>query len=182
VRQFGSVVSEYYAPPELKAEGPRFNLDFVLRFVDEATMPEHRSFCAPVLPNTMGAEVFVTVDAVTGTPLMTELLSGEAFPLSYFESHVATVEAELAKQNMKISIAECAYLRIFVVSRDICFLFFPKELSPVLSGGRVNLRMDDEGVIDTYVLGNDLVCVDGWITTDVPNSEWQLVAEPTDDG
>lgn len=172
------VLSEYHAPPQLGPQQPRFNIDFVLRFVEPAAMPEHKSFCARVLPNTMGAEVFVTVDAATGQPVMTELDSGEAFPLKYFKLYTDLVESELANLKVPMHFQASGYCRVFVIEGDICFLSFPDDTAPAIRGEKVVLQDDDDSSIVSYVERNQLVCVDGWMKTNIPRSDGCLVAEP----
>src|ERR1700682_1384962 len=58
---------------------PRFNNDYMLQFVDD--LRNFESCSSTVLPNTSGADVFVTFDKHTSRPLRTELLAGEAFPI-----------------------------------------------------------------------------------------------------
>lgn len=181
LRQIGPVLSEYYAPPRRGPQHPHFNTDFVLRFVEQGSMPEHRSFCSRVMPNTMGAEVFVTVDAKTGQPLMTELDSGEAFSLKDFNPYIETIEFELTHLNLPLQFKATSYCRVFVIENDICFLAFPDDDVPVQRGNRNVLRDDAESSIISYATEGKLVCVDGWIKTDVAESEWHLVAEPVDE-
>lgn len=176
-----TVLSEYHAPPRTGAKRPYFNADFVLRFVEPAVWPEHKSFCARVLPNTLGAEVFLTVNAATGQPLMTELDSGEAFPLKYFRRFTDEVERELAKLNAPMRFQASSYCRVFVVGSDICFLSFLDDILPSTRGNRLVLRDDGDASVISYVVGEQFVCVDGWMKTDVPSSDRFLVAEPLGD-
>ncbi len=130
----------------------------------------------------MGAEVFVTINTVTGEPVMTELLSGEAFSLKYYRRYADQVEAEIARLGVPLRFRRAEYCRMFVIGGDVCFLLFPDDSEPSVRGTRKLLRDDDAGVIAAYVEGDELVCVDGWLQTEVPErGEWVLVAEPVDE-
>lgn len=172
----GPVLSEYYAPPRRSLHDCHFNTDFVLRFVERGAMQDHQSFCARVMPNTMGAEVFVTVDTGTSQVLMTELDSGEAFSVDDFKPYVDLVESELAGLGFLIGFKSSRYCRVLVVENDICFLVFPDEPEPVMRGAKKVLRKEAKSEIVSYT-DDHLVCVDGWIHTTTPDSEWILAAE-----
>jgi hypothetical protein len=135
-----------------------------------------KSFGASILPNTIGADVFVTVDEQTSQPLMTELLGGEAFSLKYFKEHVEKVEDRLAELSHPIDLRRTSYCRIFVIENDICFLAFPNDAIPVIRGERELLVADVESSIACSMEGADLVYVDGWIRTYVAESERKLEA------
>ena len=83
----GPVVVEYYVPPRTSSR-VRFNNDFSLQFVSNERLASFKSLGSSILPNTVGVDVFVTVDEQTCQPLATELLGGEAFSMRYFKEHV----------------------------------------------------------------------------------------------
>jgi hypothetical protein len=176
---FDPVVLEYYAPPRTRCR-VRFNNDYFLRFVAAENLRETKSYGSPVLPNTLGADVFLTVDELTSRPLMTELLAGEAFSIKYFKEHIEKIEDSLARLSHRVQFRKCAYSRVFVIENDICFLAFPEMPAPAMRGNRQPLASGAEGSIVSYVDGTELVCVDGWIRTYVPSSEWKLEAIPID--
>jgi hypothetical protein len=177
--QFEDVMIEHYSPPRFSTGG-HFNLDYYLQFVEDAAIRNCRSFCARVLPNTMGAEVFVTIDKDTSRLLRMELLCGEAFPIKYFRQHIDQIEDELRRLSVSVRLGRSAYCRVFVIENDICFLAFPSDSSPVMRGEKRVLHSSAESAIECYVDSGDLVCVDGWIRTHVADSEWKLVAEVQD--
>jgi hypothetical protein len=129
----------------------------------------------------MGAEVFVTVDAETGRPLMTELDSGEAFSLKDFNPYIERIEFELGRLRLPMRFKASSYCRVFVIGDDICFLAYSDDVVPVNRENRNVLRTDIEASVVTYTVDDKLVCVDGWIKTDLVASEWFLVAEPEDE-
>ncbi len=102
------VKSEYYAPPRLSRHKPGVNLDFVLRFIDAESLPPSRSYCAPVLPHSMGAEVFVTIDAATQQLLLTELDWTQARRSPLNTSIVTSLQLKLNSQGW---IARCPSAR-----------------------------------------------------------------------
>jgi hypothetical protein len=170
------VVGEYYAPPRVAMPGPRFNLDFVLRFVEKDAIIDHNSYCARVLPGTLGAEVFVTVDAHTGQPLMTELDSGEAFGLKDLRRYVDQVEAELDRLEGSLRLRDCEYCRMFVIEGEICFLCFLEQPEPALRGRRDALRDDGAAALVCYREDGRVLGVDGWLKTEVPETDRYVVA------
>lgn len=173
------VVREHYYPMSSTAT-KHFNIDFMLEFIAADELKDFKSHCASVLPNTLGAEVFVTIDVRSSRPLLTELISGEAFPIRYFKTYILAVEATLGRSLLNVNLGNCAFCRIFVVGNDICFLASPTDRIPAQRGQRSQLRTGEEESIDAYFEGNELVCVDGWIRTEVKQSEWKLVATPED--
>lgn len=179
VRTPDRVAIEYYAPPRT-SKAISFNSDFFLQFVEMEDLKDFRSVCCPVRPNTMGAEVFLTLDKMTGAPLRAELIAGEAFEAEYFSSEIERIEREVSRTGISVNIAQSKYARVFIVENEICFLVFPDEPEPTMRGKRVALTEGIESSIMSYVARDKLVCVDGWIKTEVAASEWFLVAEPED--
>jgi hypothetical protein len=173
--RFENVVTEHYSPSRTSSKS-RFNLDFYLQFVEDCEIKNCQSFCARVLPNTLGAEVFLTVDEETSRPLRIELLCGEAFPIRFFGDFVQQVENKLTQLSVSVKLDRCAYCRIFVIEDDICFLAFPKEPTPIARGESHLLDVGTESSIACRIDAGDIVCVDGWIRTIVGDSEWKLVA------
>lgn len=174
------VLFENYYPRRASAK-THFNSDFALEFVAFEELENYKSYCAPVLPNSIGAEVFVTVDVDTLRLLRTEYLAGEAFSLSDFKSYIAIAESALRRYSLSVSFSRCAFCRVFVIEGDICFLVFPRETCPVLRGQPLEVRNSEEESCVVYMDGEELVCVDGWIRTEVAHSEWKLMAVPEDE-
>jgi hypothetical protein len=173
----GAVVLEEYCPPRTSSR-VRFNNDYFLQFVSREDMKDAKtkSFCAPVLPNTLGVDVFVTVDEHTSRLLMTELLGGEAFSMYYFREHIEKIEVRLAQLSHPINLRKTSYCRIFVIEHDICFLAYLNDAAPVVRGKRELLCADAESSIACSTEGNQVVYVDGWIRTHIEESERKLEA------
>ncbi|MFC1597752.1 hypothetical protein ACFL5Q_07435 [Planctomycetota bacterium] len=181
-----------------------FNADFLLKFADRhVTEFEYVCGMSSILPNTLGAEVFLTVEKTIYRPLMLELIGGEAFPIGYFGRYIRDVEAMLhhlavsaGRQTLtqsdssdsieagvrldgslrKLSFKQAAYSRILVVGSDICFLVCPDATSPVMRGVRHTLVCSPRCEIDCFLSGSEISCLDGWVSAEVPTSEYKLVA------
>jgi len=175
LKSFDPIVTEYYAPPR-SSSGIRFNNDFFLQFISSDKLQNIKSFNASILPNTIGADIFLTVDRNTCTPLRTELLAGEAFSIKYYKEYVGQIEKRLSQLSHQVHLNKCAYLRIFVIENDICFLAFPQETTPVMRGEKHILSNDEESVIVSSSENDEVVYFDGWIRTQVIESEHKLVA------
>lgn len=171
------VVAEYYAPPR-SPTGVRFNTDYFLQFVpdDERKHIKTKSYCVNVLPNTVGVDVFVTIDEQSSQLVMTELLGGEAFPMKYFKEHIENIENRLARLSHPIDLRRSSYCRIFVIENDICFLAFPNHTMPVVRGEREPLCADAESLIVCSKEAGNIVYLDGWIQTYVAESNRKLEA------
>jgi hypothetical protein len=171
------VVREYYAQPRT-ASSVRFNNDYFLEFASNEYIKTAttKAYGAVILPNTLGVHAFVLVDDQTSRPLMTELLGGEAFSLRHFKDHADKVEGRLAQLSRPIDLRRTSYCRIFVIENDICFLAFRNDALPVVRGKRELLCDDAESLIACSTEEADIVYVDGWIRTDVAESERKLEA------
>lgn len=169
------VVAEYYAPARTSSR-TRFNNDFSLHLVPMDRIDRFKSCCAGILPNTIGVDVFVTIDDHTGKPLMTELLGGEALPITYYDEHIEKVEMQLSLLSRPIRFRKTLYCRVFVIENDICFLAFPNHSTPVVRGRHEILYTSSESSIGCSMEGGDVVYVDGWIRTNIVESEVLLEA------
>ena len=173
IAEFGKVLVEEYSPPRVHAQ-TRFNNDYVLQFVKD--LSNFESCCASVLPNTLGAELFLTFDRDTFRPLRTELLAGEAFPVRFFKHYIEIIEERLCRLSQNIQLRKCAYCRILVIENDICFLAFPNEEVPIALGEKGILCSDSESLIECSMKDNRVLCIDGWFRTEVIQSNRKLVA------
>jgi hypothetical protein len=188
-----AVLSESIAEPAGQAERPWFNCDFILHFVDWGTVKSKRSAAVcSVLPNTIGAELFLIVEKATLSPTALELNGGSAFSIRYYGSYIDVAEAALRaaverrgcretallrnELTGSIPIRMAAFARILVVGNDVTFLYFPSETRPVMRGKRVSLVRRDACEIDFYADGDEIVCFDGWVRVDVSATERVLVA------
>jgi hypothetical protein len=175
VEMSGPVVVEYYAPPR-KRSPLRFNNDFSLQFVPSEQLANFKSFGAAILPNTVGVDVFVTVDEETSQLLMAELLGGEAFSARFFKEHIEKIESRLTQLSCPIELRRASYCRIFVIENEICFLAFPNEPMPVVRGKTELLSADAESSIACSRDREGIVYLDGWIRACVSDSDRKLEA------
>jgi hypothetical protein len=188
------VVKEHSWEPFKNARPPKFNSDFTLDFVDDFTARPGRSGTMnTVLPNTFGAEVYLYVERPTFAPLHFELMSGAAFPIKHYTPHIGRLEkairdAVLSGEGLdsvlqgrllqQIAVTKSAWARILVVGGDVCFLYFPTEALPTIRGTQLGLAEGDDRQIVCHLDGDEIVCFDGWVRTEVATSEHVLVAAP----
>lgn len=186
-------------------DNARFNNDFCLDFVDPSVSNyEHITTSTSILPNSLGPEVFLTVERETFAPMRLELMWGASFPFTYFKDHIALVEhalreallswldipspmgsdvAQPERLNLDVSqaISRSAFARVMVVGDDVCFLCFPNHAAPAMRGAAQTIARADTHGIDVLVDGKNIVCLDGWVRTHVPRKDEILVALPTTD-
>lgn len=182
----------------------QFNRDFELRLDErDIRVIDGMSWMASVVPNTLGAEVFLTVEKGTYRPLVLQLLGGAAFGIRQFTRYVRHVERllqrlansafdatatetdcsdrndaykELVSSAARVSFENCAYARILVVGSDICFLVFPKSAIPVAHGRRNILMRSSRCEMHCFANDSDITCLDGWLSIDVLTKECKLAA------
>lgn len=177
----GSVILENHCPVHGESR-IAFNNDYSLQFASADKLVELKAvaFSAPVLPNTLGADVFLLVDEDTSQVLETELLGGQSFQMHYFKEHIEKIEEYLSRLSCPLKLRRTKYCRIFVIENDICFLAFPNDALPVVRGDKKLLSATEDSTIACAMDGDELVYVDGWIRTHVPASEWKLEAVPVE--
>jgi hypothetical protein len=167
------VLYEEHSEPRRPVRGRAFNSDYMLCFTPNGDLPpEFRSCCARVLPRTMGAEIFLTIDVATKEPIQVHLLSGEAFQLKDFRPHADRLEAALEELGISLQLKRCQHTRMFVLEGEICFLIDPGSRTEELGSPQV-LRSDADAEIRAYFDGDNLICLDGWLRTE---------PEPDEDG
>lgn len=198
-----TVVEECYAQPRCRHRGPRFNVDFMLQFVSQTHMPtERRAVGSPVLPNTIGADIFLLVDKASYRPVLLHLDAGEAFPIKHFTTHLMKIEDCLHRTILGSTenstavdlggvekncisadrllrdarVHKSKYCRLLIVGSDACFLFFPTLATPEMRGTCHTLLDSEAGRVDCYIDGSEVVCFDGWLPVKVAESEWKLEA------
>ena len=121
------VVKEDYAEPREDGKKDWFNTDFTIWFSDAIPSEEELvSVCIPVKPQTIGAEVFVTVTE-NAEPFLIELLGGEAFPKNYFSDELDVIERELEilkkdKEVDVMALGKARFIRVFDLGNKIAFL------------------------------------------------------------
>jgi hypothetical protein len=148
----------------------------------------------PVLPNTFGAEVYLVVEKDVLAPMRLELIGGGAFPMKYYASYVDCVQAAIhetvrVRQRGRTplpwheiielaSMRRASFARLLVVGAHATFLYFATGMAPVMRGQRVSLVQRDDREIDCFVDGDEVVCLDGWVCTEVSPADTILVALP----
>jgi hypothetical protein len=195
IRSAPFVLTETTAEPTNPNKKPWFNGDFILDFIDWRALKSERSASAcSVLPNALGAELFLVVEKDTLLPTALELNGGGAFSIKYYAKYIDYVEAAvcdtlsglcnqvsgltLKRLSQVTPITKAAFARVLVVGSDITFLYSPTDTIPVMRGQRFSLTQADDREIDCYADGEDIVCFDGWIRANVNQSERVLVAVP----
>lgn len=195
------VYREFYYESLVEKDNRSFNVDFRLQLsCEDLSRIDFENGCSggalAVLPNTLGAEIFLTTDKTSGKPLILELMGGGAFPSRYFNQYLQQIESTIRRLVEKPAIAmrfpgvsvrdfsesvrpdKTQYSRVFIVGQDICFLFFPLDGQPTIRGDRCALVNTEEMQIDCFIEGSKITCIDGWMKTEVADSEYKLVAIP----
>jgi len=177
-----AILSESIAEPTNPRRKPWFNCDFILDFVDWRSLTSERSGAAcSVLPNALGAELFLIVEKASLSPTALELNGGGAFGIAHYASYIGVVEAAIQEAiasrggqgaglpqiewSHVTSVARAAFARVLVVGSDITFLFCPRVTRPVMRGECLGLAQANDREIDCYLDGQECVCFDGWIRT-----------------
>ena len=90
-----AIFEETIAEPANPATRPWFNCDFILDFVDYRTFASERSASAcSVLPNALGAELFLVVEKATLSPTALEL-NGGALGVALHREQISLHEEEV---------------------------------------------------------------------------------------
>jgi hypothetical protein len=179
-----SVLNELHVSRTGRQQKRFFNKDFILEFVNRATMTtNHRSLMAPFLPNTIGVDIFLSIDQDTKAPLLMETMCGEALGPEYYGEYIDRIEEMIANvvRTADYSITETSrvakarYSRVIVVGNDICFLICPELETPTMNGERRRVHHSQYG--DVYFQGNhgSVACIDGWLrASPTAKSEWKV--------
>jgi hypothetical protein len=191
------VLKEYSAEPLRVGKRLSFNRDFSLDFVEDFTESRQREGTMnTALPNTFGTDLYLFVETPTLNPLHFELMFGEAFSIKYYAPYIKRVEAAvrdavLSQQGIgilsreallqRVPLKKSASARVLVVGGDVCFLYFPSEAVPVMRGSYFDLAESGDRHIACYLDGDEIVCFDGWIRTEVAASDRVLVAQPEEE-
>src|SRR5688572_14132294 len=90
------VITEIILEPATSEAKPWFNCDFILDFVDSRTFASDRaSAVCSVLPNALGAELFLIVAKSTLRLTALELNGGTAFPIEDYQEYIDGVESAI---------------------------------------------------------------------------------------
>jgi hypothetical protein len=112
-------------------------------------------------------------------PALTELIAGEAFQLKDFRPHVERLQAALYELGIDLKLKRCQQIRMFVIENEICFLIYPNGRTGSVGPATV-VRNDHDGEIRTYSTADQLVCLDGWLRTEVEPRDLYLDSEYVD--
>ena len=172
-----------------------FNGDFVLRCQPELPA-RFKSIAKPILPNTVGAELFITRDVESNCLYQAELMGGPAFPYRYYAPFVKLMERRVlcGKERLarhihadasqaehllsKLSrVRGSLFARIMLVGDDLTFLLFATNPRPLPGCSSIQIAESLEGETNVLKQGAAFVGLDGWMKCPVAPSEWQLVAE-----
>lgn len=189
------VISEAIGKPSKPRRKPWFNCDFLMYFEAQALIgraPRAASVFS-ILPNALGAELVLVVEAATLVPAALELLGGEAFSIRHYLPYIDRIEAELRKEleaasNLKadlvsallksIPIKKAAFVRLLMAGDDMTFLYFPAGCGLAIRGRRATLVKTADRQVDYYVDGHEIVCIDGWVKMPTEQTELVLVSMP----
>lgn len=190
------ILTETIATPARVTRRPWFNCDFILHFVDWRPPRSQRTAAGcSILPNALGAELFLVVEKETLSPTALELNGGGAFTMDHYDRYIDIVEtavrealvvshernAQLHKDGSPgISrVKEAAFARILIVGNDITFLYSPgRHTISSIEGRRVTLSQAEDRQIDCYLQAEEVLCFDGWIRTEVITTKHMLVSMP----
>lgn len=190
---FPAVVTETVAEPTNPRVRHRFNCDFILDFVDwQSASCERAASAWSILPNALGAELFLIVDKATLRPTALELNGGGAFPMAHFAKYLDGVEVAvrealrhcdegkpISREVLQCtSVRRAAFARILVVGNEITFLYFPNETMPAMRGKCVSLASAEDRLVECYYDLGQIVCFDGWVKTEIIATDQVLVAVP----
>lgn len=191
------VFDEYHALDRCGSASGSFNCDFIMDFVNPKLASwKHTTTMQPILPNTLGADLFLVTGETSLAPMRLQLIGGPAFSKKYFKRFVNEIESllqrvgiqsafsgmlsELVLKNITATIRKAVFSRVLVVGDYTTFLYFPKHRTPIYIGNRINVVCQEDCVVDLFVDGDELIAVDGWLRHDQSPREgdWYLVATP----
>lgn len=88
-----AIVSEYIAAPDKPKSKPWFNCDFCLDFVDrrDADWASSEIASHSILPNTLGAELFLAVEPAAFVPMRLDLIGGQTLSFKYYAAYLQQV-------------------------------------------------------------------------------------------
>jgi hypothetical protein len=200
------VEHEYHAPLPI-GKRQYFNNDFELCFFQSDELPQNRlKSMIPILPNTIGAELYCLANSDSCTPLVLTLMGGGSFPIKYYKRYISELEKVICESisNEKTwklyddqlggdsgrnlleplslvhqwkPLKQHRYLRVMVIHDNICFLTFPRHELPIYQGTRYRLVEGNNGLIDCCIDASGIVCFDGWLKTNQPQeNDWKLAS------
>jgi hypothetical protein len=190
-----TVLSETISRPQNANKKSSFNCDFILDFVDwRASGTEREAAACSILPNALGAELFLIVEKSTLMLTALELNGGYAFSIKDFANYIEhveqTIQAAIGLVNVdkprsvermlaqSLPLHSSSFARVLVVGRDVTFLFSPTETIPVMRGHRLPLVQSDDQEIHVYVDGGQILCIDGWVRASITSTTEVLVSMP----
>jgi hypothetical protein len=146
---------------EYEQQNDCFNADFAIWFVDtfplEAKLKSH---VLPVMPNTLGAELFVVFDE-NQVPILVRLIGGDNFPVIDFANTIKDVHKILSEARALPSFNE-SFVRIVDLGSVVSFLVATGPLVEFMyiSPSRMSSSLYD---LDVRRLGTNSYMLDGYV-------------------
>lgn len=191
-------IPELYKYEGLAGSLSSFNEDYSLQFMDIRELPDSsKSTFSELLPCTIGAELFVTVDIDSGLLCMAELLGGEVFPANQYRQFLTLLATELRKANVPstwnvpihpgLSTATPVSWRqlltwpvvyAWVINGELCFFLGERQVWTARDPAalRLDLRGDDNAHFAAHIDSGRIAAIEGWMRVPVFESEWKLMA------
>lgn len=197
-----SVLTELTEETGSSDAGNTLICDYVLEFV-ERPLPEGKflTACEPILPNVVGADVFLTVEKATHRPLILETMNVSAlslddlspwirefrrflktlFPASSVKGHPQlapafhTFIANDAENDASSFnwIRELSLASLAVLADNICFsLFAEGQLHSIPVPGE-RLTVPGRFDVQCYSEGSHIVLLSGWVRTESAKGEFR---------
>lgn len=190
-------------PEECKTQGlggrvSSFNEDYMVLFVDQETLAQgHKSAVASLLPDVVGADVFVTTDPVTKKIVLINLLGGEVFPPRQYRQYLSKLAVALAGLECPLDVEVPLYpglslatpvswrklitwpvVYAWVIHGELCFFLGERQVWAARDAGaqRLDLRFEDDSHFVAHIDSGRIAAIEGWMRVPVFESEWKLMA------
>jgi hypothetical protein len=169
-----------------EGKGVCFNQDFCINFEQQQKPDKYKTIAVPVLPSTLGVDLFLTLNPQSKQPKMLELLGGAGLPMRYFDQFVSEVDSLLSGlQSCAVTrLKKAQAVRMFVAYDMIYVLasYDSLEFSP--RGEKKNVIADVNCAFDVYSVDGKTTLIDGWLQTYAPKrgSTLEIAWVPGDEG
>jgi hypothetical protein len=164
------VYKEHYVRERQAPSASAVNDDFSIYFADRRSLPrDQEGMAVSALPNLVGAELYLYVEAKTHVPLVFELMGASRLPRSLLQPSLDHVVATLRASEARdvgdcIAFSKLRFSRILHVLDDIVFTFcfdsatlnFPLEQ-------RQQVTSSTSGETTLLLRDGSVVGVDGWL-------------------
>jgi len=191
-REFGAsepledvvVFGEYHDSERRGVPHSVFNPGFLFRFYDRHVFqhpPRTKAMMMEVLPQAIGAEIFLCIDPETRRPLDLNMPGGGAFTRRNFSAYIesACQTASRVMSARAVSLFSAArYCRIVIVG-DRLTVLASDETPPKRQIPTRRIEIPDHLLLDICEHNSKVVSIDGWVKVEVPGkSDWRLAALP----